>query len=115
MINEFLRAFKKLPKQPNRKNRFDKFTEKRIDSFHACENTQKTLQQQELEALTRIVDNQIELEFKLHEKSFMKTFLPSPNTYHLLDQVGQDALNKKRSPFSVLISYITGKEKLRNV
>ena len=115
---DFLRAWKRLPEQVHRAQRFDKYVENRIKSaFTSSDGGQSYTPEtvaQELEALNRIANSDFEGQYALRHSSAMKTFLPQPETYRLLDQEGQLALEKKRSPLTVLFNYLTGKEKMRN-
>lgn len=114
---DFLLAWKKLPVQLHRAQRFDIYVENRIKlalSSKDGEPSQSSMEQ-ELSALNKIADNDFESRYALRSNSLMKAFLPQPKTYRLLDEEGQQALEKKRSPLTVLFNYLTGKEKLRNV
>lgn len=119
---DFLRAWKRLPQQVHRAQRFDKYVENRIKSAFTSSNGGEPKSSyipetvaQELEALNRIANSDFEGQYALRHNSAMKAFLPQPETYRLLDQEGQQALEKKRSPLTVLFNYLTGKEKMRNV
>ena len=112
---EFLKCWKEMPKQRLRRNRLDVVVRNRIEAEFRNPSSKIENANNELYALKSIVQGSIEKQYPLSENSIMKAYLASPNTFKLLDSEGQDALDQKRSPFSVIYAYLTGKEKMRNV
>jgi hypothetical protein len=110
LYREYLRILRVWPKQPNRQHRFDVFLSRLKDEFRKYPIAEKQLQ---VEALRTMVNDELEKKYT-KEDSMLKSYLPTAETFTLLDQRGQQELEVKRSPLKMLLSIITGKEKLRN-
>jgi hypothetical protein len=105
------RALKLLPKQLNRKQRFDIFVKNKIKAEIKAGNAKM----EEIEALELIAGGGIEKKFALEKDSQIKNYLPPLKTFELLDAEAQEILQQKRSLLRIFASYISGNEKLRNV
>jgi hypothetical protein len=109
LYREYLRILRVWPKQPNRQHRFDIYLERRKEEFRKFP---VEIKEKEVHALRQLVQGELEQRYSTAD-SRLKEMLPGAQTYTLLDQPGQKELEVKRSPLKMLLSIITGQEKLR--